>query len=62
MKTAMYRVTINFSAEKDKYNNGCTGEYGADWQEVEEFGTLQEVKEFVITHVNINMILIIKFV
>lgn len=47
MNTAMYKVTINFSAEKDEYQNGCTGEFGADWQEVREFSTLKEVKEFV---------------
>lgn len=47
MKTATYKVTMTFSAEKDEFKNGCTGEYGTEWQETEEFATLTEVKEFV---------------
>ena len=47
MNTATYKVEMAFSAVKDDYNNGETGEFGSDWHESEEFATLAEVKEFV---------------
>jgi hypothetical protein len=47
MNTAMYKVVATFSAVKDDYELGETGEYGADWTETREFATLPEVKEFI---------------
>lgn len=45
--TATYKVELSFLAEQDVYEDGCQNVFGAEWQEVREFATLSEVKEFV---------------
>lgn len=47
MNKAIYKVEMTFLASKDDWENGETGEYGSQWEESQEFETLQEVKEFV---------------
>ena len=47
MQNATYKVNMTFLAEKDVYDDGCTGDFGAEWSETREFATLAEVKEFV---------------
>lgn len=47
MNAAIYKVDMTFLAAEDEWENGETGEYGASWQESQEFETLAEVKEFV---------------
>ncbi len=47
MEQATYKVDMAFLANKDDYEQGYTGEYGASWEESAEFETLKEVKEFV---------------
>lgn len=43
----MYKVKMYFQAVKDDYEQGETSEYGASWEEVKEYETLEDVKEFV---------------
>ena len=47
MNTAMYKVIATFSAVKDDYELGETGECGSGWTMTEEFNSLPEVKEFI---------------
>jgi hypothetical protein len=43
----MYKLKMYFMTEKDIWKEGCTGEYGTEWQEIREFDKLKDLKEFV---------------
>lgn len=47
LSNTKYRLKMDFTTEKDNWENGCTGEYGTEWQEVREFSDLKDLKEFV---------------
>lgn len=36
-----------FNTAKDDYEQGEIGEHGTSWENIREFGTLKEVKEFI---------------
>lgn len=47
LSNTKYRLKMDFTTEKDDFKNGCTGEYGTQWQEIREFDKLKDLKEFV---------------
>jgi hypothetical protein len=47
MQAVIYKVDMTFLTAKDEWENGETGEYGAEWHLSDEFKTLTEVKEYV---------------